>query len=95
MARLINHCKSNGATNAMTKRAESCCDKDTIISVGKLSEVVLHAQVPSHAQQTLETGLFIPMGFCAARGTTHVWRNLVVCGQHSPTERKRYCTRGI
>lgn len=35
MARLINHCKSNGATNAMTKRTESCCDENTINKCGQ------------------------------------------------------------
>ena len=68
MARLINHCKTNGATNAITKRAESYCDEGTIISVGWQSKVVPYARVPVRAQQTLETGLLIPMGFCAERG---------------------------
>lgn len=35
------------------------------------------------------------MGFCAVKGTAHVWRNLVVYSQHSPMKRKCGYTRGI
>jgi hypothetical protein len=52
MTRLINHCKSNGATNAMMKRAVSYCGGETIISVGQQSELVLYARIPARAQQT-------------------------------------------
>ena len=85
MARLINHCKSNGATNAMMKRAVSYGGGETIISVGQQSEIALYARIPARAQQTLEfrNRSTRPHGVLRCkRGATHVWRNLVVCGQH-------------